>query len=78
MFHTPESVAPRVARLEQLLAERDRGRAEITVTCIGPVEKRSDVERWGDAGVDRLIVVPWRRGREAVETMEQFAEMAWG
>lgn len=78
MFHTPVSIAPRLARLTELLAERGRGREEVTVTCIGSVAERSDVERWEAAGVDRVIVVPWRRSREAVESMEQFAAMAWG
>jgi probable F420-dependent oxidoreductase len=78
MFHTPGSIAPRVARLTELLHARGRSRGEITVTCIGQVDQRADVERWQEAGVDRLIVVPWRRGREAVEAMERFAEMAWG
>lgn len=78
MAHTPESVAPRVARLTELLGERGRTRDEVTVTCMGQVEARPDIERWEEAGVDRLIVVPWKRGREAVEAMERFANLAWG
>ena len=34
-----------------------------------------DVARWEDLGVTRLIVGPWRRSPEAVESMERFADL---
>ena len=43
------------------------------VSLGGPVKARDDVARWEDAGVDRLIVAPWERSREALEGMRRFA-----
>jgi probable F420-dependent oxidoreductase len=74
MSHTPETV---VAQIEKLRAfEHEEGRAErpVEVTVMGVVEEPSDVERWEAAGVDRLIVVPWSRSREAVDGMRRFAD----
>jgi hypothetical protein len=45
---------------------------------MGEVTRRSDIERWEAAGVDRLIVVPWERSRDALEGMRRFADLAWG
>jgi probable F420-dependent oxidoreductase len=72
MPHTLESVRP---RLEALRTYRD-GRAgpfEITVHAYemsGPDE----VAAWERLGVDRLIVRPWRRGKEALGKIAEFAE----
>jgi hypothetical protein len=71
MPHTLKSVRP---RLDALRAHRD-GRAgsfEITVHAYelsGPDE----IAEWADLGVDRLIVRPWRRSREAVDRIRDFA-----
>jgi probable F420-dependent oxidoreductase len=78
MQHTPESVTPKVARLRELEAEAGRADRPVTVTVMGEVAARSDVDRWEEAGVDRLIVVPWRRSKEAVDGIRRFADLAWG
>ena len=52
--------------------------ARFEVSVGGPVASRDDVERWEDAGVDRLIVAPWARSREAVDGLERFAELVYG
>ncbi|MCX7620739.1 MAG: TIGR03619 family F420-dependent LLM class oxidoreductase [Acidimicrobiales bacterium] len=74
MSHTPQSAAVQVARLRQL--EDDYGRADrpVTVTVMGQVTAPADVEQWEEAGVDRLIVVPWRRSSEAIDGLRRFAE----
>ena len=36
-----------------------------------------DWERWQDAGVYRVIVSPWSRSRDAVESLQRFADQ-WG
>ena len=51
-------------------------RFEITVG--GQVREPADVERWEDAGVDRLVVSPWRRSPEAVEGLRRYAERVFG
>ena len=54
------------------------GLARFEVSVGGPVTNRDDVRRWEDAGVDRLIVSPWARSREAVEGLERFAGLVYG
>ena len=73
MFHTPDSVIERTEELRRLRDEVGRGDLPFTVTCMGPVESDGDLARWEQAGVDRVIVVPWQRGREAVSSMTDFA-----
>jgi hypothetical protein len=78
MSHTPESVAGQVALLRHFADEAGRGDAPIEVTAMGDVDSVADVERWAEAGVDRLIVVPWKRSREAVDGLGRFADLVWG
>ena len=71
--HTPDSVATPVKRLRALREELGRdGRFEVTVG--GPVSTPEDVARWEEAGVDRLLVSPWKRSREAIEGLQCFAD----
>ena len=73
MFHTPDSVRERIEELRRLRDEVGRGDLPFTVTCMGPVHRDGDLARWEQAGVDRVIVVPWTRGRDAVSSMTDFA-----
>jgi probable F420-dependent oxidoreductase len=72
--HTPETAAAQVDTLRRHLT--DAGRAgvpfEYTVSHGGAID-RATVRRYADVGVDRVVVLPWRRGREAVTTMERLA-----
>jgi alkanesulfonate monooxygenase SsuD/methylene tetrahydromethanopterin reductase-like flavin-dependent oxidoreductase (luciferase family) len=56
--------------------EQEAGRADrpVQVTVMGQVTERADIERWEAAGVDRLIVVPWTRSREAIDGLRRFAD----
>ena len=78
MDSTVESAGAFVARLQQL--REDAGRADLPfeVTVGGSVRSLDDVRRWEDAGVDRLIVAPWRRSREAVEGLRRFSDLVGG
>jgi probable F420-dependent oxidoreductase len=76
MFHTPDSAWAQVELLRQAseVADREgRGLAPVQVTCVGTVATDADVAAWEAAGVDRLIVVPWARSREALAGIETFA-----
>lgn len=73
MDHTLESVAPRVEKLRAW--RRDAGGGPVSVTVGGPVAGPGDVERWQKAGVDRLLVAPWSRSREAAGGLRRFAEL---
>ena len=78
MEHTPESAGTQVARLRRYLADAGRSSDRFEVTVGGPVRARSDIERWEDAGVDRLIVAPWKRSHDAIDGMKRVADLAFG
>jgi probable F420-dependent oxidoreductase len=75
--HTPESVLPFVTRLRALRKEAGRGAEPFELTVRGDVETPDDIKRWEEAGVDRVLVHPWRRSPEAAEGLRRFADMAW-
>jgi len=75
MGHTFHSIVEPVALLGRAREECGRGGEPFEVTVGGRVESADDVMRWEDAGVDRLIVSPWSRSREAVDAMERFAAL---
>ena len=73
MGHTPESAAACAAELR---AQRDAaGRPDepFEVTVGGECRSADDVAVWEAAGVDRLIVTPWRRTAEVLDAMAGFA-----
>jgi probable F420-dependent oxidoreductase len=73
--HTPSSAAAQVGTLRPLLAAAGRAQApfEITVSHSGLTLGRDDIERYAEAGVDRIVVLPWSRGREADEGLVRLA-----
>lgn len=75
--HTPESAAPWVQRLAALRAETDAGERPFQVTVGGHPETPADLVRWRDAGVDRVIVSPWKRSRDAVDELRRLADWAF-
>jgi probable F420-dependent oxidoreductase len=74
--HTPESAARQVATLRALLAARGRDGApfEVTVSHPSGTLTRDELARFREAGVDRVVVLPWRRGREAEEGLARLAD----
>ena len=73
LAHTTESAAPVVAKyraLESSVRAGHRG----TVSVAGDCRDEAELERWHQAGVDRLIVAPWDRSRNALEGLRTFAE----
>ncbi|MFL6239712.1 MAG: LLM class F420-dependent oxidoreductase [Actinomycetes bacterium] len=73
MAHTPESAAERVATLRKLLAEAGRDPATVQVTVGGDCTSAADVAAYANAGVDRVIVSPWRKSDEAIAGLQNFA-----
>jgi probable F420-dependent oxidoreductase len=69
MHHTPESAAAVVARLRAASIGRER----MPVVTVAAEPGIDDVEAWTAAGVDRLIVAPWQRSRDALDGMREFA-----
>ncbi|QYG92560.1 TIGR03619 family F420-dependent LLM class oxidoreductase [Iamia sp. SCSIO 61187] len=74
MQHTPASAAAQVDVLRRLADTAGRDPAAIEVTVMGEVAGPDDVARYAAAGVDRLIVTPWRRSREAVDALHRLAD----
>jgi probable F420-dependent oxidoreductase len=74
--HDPETAAGQVTKLRTLRADAGRSNApfEYTVSHKGGMLDRDTVRRYEDAGVDRVVVLPWRRGKEAEEAMGRLAE----
>jgi alkanesulfonate monooxygenase SsuD/methylene tetrahydromethanopterin reductase-like flavin-dependent oxidoreductase (luciferase family) len=74
--HTPESAAVQVRRLHQLRAAAGRGAAPFdhTISHGGGELSRDDVARYADAGIDRVVSLPWRRAREADDALARLAE----
>ncbi len=73
IYHSAESIRRPVERLAELRAEAGRADQRFEVTVGGDVRSRADITRWEDAGVDRLILAPWERSRDAIDGMRRFA-----
>ena len=75
--HTPATAAGQIAKLRALLADAGRANAsfEATVSCAEPPQSRDDLRAYADAGVDRVVVLPWRRGREAEAGLQQLSRL---
>ena len=76
MGHTFDSAADQIARLRELRVAAGRADDPFQICLGGPVTSRADIGRWEDLGVTRLIVSPWRRSPEAVESLHRFADLA--
>ena len=74
MHHTPDSVAIQVKKLRDLLQTGSRDGETFTITCSSLAKDAEDIGAWERAGVDRLIVTPWKRSPEAIDAMKSFAE----
>ena len=48
------------------------GKIEVTLSL--PVNERADLERYADAGIDRVIVCPWTSSRNALDSVKRFAD----
>lgn len=73
MGHTPESAAAMVTTIRTHREEAGRLDVPFEVTVGGECATVEDVSAWEAAGVDRLIVSPWRRSAEVLDAMEAFA-----
>ncbi len=78
LSHTPESAAERVATLRSLRREQGREGVPFEVTLGGRAEAPEEIEGFAAAGVDRLVVSPWRRSRECIEGLRRYAERVFG
>jgi len=62
------------ARVEIEAMRTEAGRdGEFTVTVMGGPASAADMDAYRGAGVDRLVVSPWRRSAEAADGLKEFA-----
>lgn len=71
--HTPQTAAPKARWLRERRAAAGRRAFEITVGHAARSLAPDEVERYREAEVDRVVVLPWTRGSEAVEALGNLA-----
>lgn len=74
MGQTAESAAALVKQLRAAQRATWRPDRAIEVTVSGAVSSAQDLKAWEAAGVDRLIVSPWERSRDALDAMRRFSQ----
>lgn len=72
MISAPEELAGYVRRL-QLLAHESGRRRPIEVTTGGAARSVADLERWAEAGLDRLLLTDLGRSSQALDTLHERA-----
>jgi probable F420-dependent oxidoreductase len=78
LAHTPESATVLVARVNELRREAGREQERFEVSLGGRNREPSDIARWEEAGVDRLVVSPWKRSAECIDGLRRYAETIFG
>ena len=73
LVHTPESAARVVADYRSVESSLRPGHRCI-VSVTGECRDQDELARWAAAGVDRLIVAPWSRSRDALDGLRRFAD----
>jgi probable F420-dependent oxidoreductase len=76
--HTPESVAAPLACLRAFREREERAHEPFEITIAASLAGRADAERFAERGVDRILLTPWRRSREAVDGLRRAAELLLG
>ncbi len=72
--HTLTTVEPVLKKLREIVRAEGRDPDQLEIITASEVSSRDDLRRWEDLGVTRLVVNPWRRGREAVDGLKRFAD----
>ncbi len=70
---TDDAAGEKIAELRRLRGDRP-GPFSVTVCTLDPDVGPDAVARWRDLGVDRLVVKPWARTREALDGLRAFAD----
>jgi hypothetical protein len=73
MNHSLDDLPASLTALARLSEQAGRDRP-VEVSLGGAVTTRGDVDRYAEAGVDRLMVRPWTRTREAIDALRRFAD----
>jgi probable F420-dependent oxidoreductase len=72
---SPQEIADAIVSLRELRTEAGRSALPFEVSChINGDPDAELVDRYADAGVNRLVVRPWTKGRDAVANLNRLAE----
>ncbi len=74
LHHDFDSAAPLLRRIRELRRDLEREDEPFEISLGATLAGRDDVERWAELGVDRLMIAPWRRSREALDALRRFAD----
>jgi alkanesulfonate monooxygenase SsuD/methylene tetrahydromethanopterin reductase-like flavin-dependent oxidoreductase (luciferase family) len=73
LVHDAGSAAERVETLRRLRAEAGRAAEPFEITLSAGADTEAQIDALAVAGVDRLVVSPWRRSRDFAEGLRRFA-----
>lgn len=72
---TPEEIAGLKKQLDEFRAEEGREKHPCEISChINESPSPDLIERYAEAGVERLVIRNWPRGRDAVDCITRLAE----
>ena len=72
--NTPAQSAELVERLDGYRRDAGSDDRPFENSVGAGVVSRDDLRRYEDAGVDRLVVAPWSRSPEAIDSLRRLAE----
>ena len=75
--HTVESVQPVIKKLRSIVSDEGRDPDTLQYITVGEIKHADDIKRWEESGITQLVVTPWKRGKEALAGLNDFAEMAF-
>jgi probable F420-dependent oxidoreductase len=75
MGHSLESIKEPLAALARLRQQAGTAGNRFAVTVSARLRDRGEVALWEEAGVDRILVAPWKRSPEAAEAIRRFADV---
>jgi probable F420-dependent oxidoreductase len=73
MNHAVDELPASLRRLRELADAAGRT-TPVEVTLNLPVESVDDLRRYADAGITRVVVHPWKRSSEALDSITRFAD----
>jgi probable F420-dependent oxidoreductase len=74
VHHSPVSAEQAIGQIMKAADDAGRNVANIEMTIVADPSSEDEVRAYRRAGVDRLIVSPWRRTPDALPSMAAFAE----
>jgi alkanesulfonate monooxygenase SsuD/methylene tetrahydromethanopterin reductase-like flavin-dependent oxidoreductase (luciferase family) len=72
--HTPETVKPVLDKLAQTCESEGRNFSDLHLITCGEINSDKELQAWQETGLHQLVVTPWRKGGEAVSSLEKFSK----